>query len=54
MTKKDKKNLEEMLNGFESALEELESSSGVNDLDDLVNRIAMMDASLSSFEVLEA
>jgi hypothetical protein len=54
MTRKDKKELEAMVNGFESILDEFDNTTNTSELDDLVKRISMMDASLSSFEILEA
>jgi hypothetical protein len=47
MTKKDKKELEMMLNGFDN-------TTDPNQIEDLIKKIAKMDKGLSSFEVIEA
>jgi hypothetical protein len=54
MTRKDKKELEMMLNGFESVLEEFDNTTDPNQIEDLIKKIAKMDKGLSAFEMIEA
>jgi len=54
MTRKDKKELEQMLTGFESVLEEFDNETDPNQIEELIKKIAKMDKGLSSFEVIEA
>jgi hypothetical protein len=56
MKRKDKIELEQMLNGFESILREFDIETNTDSLDDLIKRISTMDAGLSiaSFEIMEA
>jgi hypothetical protein len=54
MTHKDKKELEQILSGFESALNDFDSSTNPAELEIIIERIATMDKGLASFEILEA
>ena len=56
MTKKEKKELETMLCGFESVLDEFDRETDPASIGELLKRISSMDSALSmaSFEIKEA